>query len=137
MAFGPFGFIGWQCGIPEAEQAAFFWSSFPISAFVNTDITLQVFFALIAFIPAMSFFQNNDTEWIKKQAIIRYFRLLPYIIVAYLCSYIVYHQGWYYNKELSEVLNINWNVALLYGDFSLATVLTSALFRDFVIAGGS
>lgn len=136
ISFGPFGYIGWQSGVDNATKADFFWASFPMSLFVNSDLTLFLFFALIAFIPAMHFFQTRNETWIRKQAIVRYFSLLPYVVIPCLLSYACYHFGWYYHKELGDLLGINWNKALFYGDFSLLPLLYASFFKDFITTGG-
>ncbi len=134
IAFGHFGYIGWQSNVEHAEKIAYYWDLFPFSAISNGTFILYIFFSLIAFIPAVRFFTQNDIEWVKQQALTRYFRFAPYVLAVTLLSYVFYINGWYFNQELGKLLDINWNLVMFTGaDFSWADAFISALFRSMII----
>ncbi len=130
------GFVGWQSGIEDAQKLDYFWANFPLSGVINATFILQIFFTIVAFLPAWHFFNKQDTEWIKRQAIIRYFRFVPYIFVIVILSYIIYLSGGYFNQEVSRLLDIQWTGALLVGNFSWPDAIEAGLFRAFVYGDG-
>ncbi len=130
------GFVGWQSGIEEAQKLNYFWANFPLSAVINSTFILQIFFTIVAFLPAWHFFNKQDVEWIKRQAIVRYFRFVPYTIIITILSYFMYLSGAYFNQEVGQLLNIQWISALMMGNFSWPDAFVSGLFRSFVQGDG-
>ncbi len=137
IAFGDFGYFGWQSGVEVHEKISHFWAYFPFSLVSNGNAFLYAFFALIAFIPALRFFSTYDVVWIKKQIIVRYFRFIPYTLSITLLSYGLYLYEQYYHLALGQALQIPWNGAMLQGEFSFWGAVTSALFKVFVMNDGS
>ncbi len=137
IAFGDFGFIGWQSGVEESQKIAHYWAHFPFSLIANGNFFLYIFFALIAFIPAIRFFTNQDETWIKKQVIIRYFRFLPYTLILTIFSYFLYTYGLYLYNTLGDVLQIPWNKAMLDGNITFWDAMLSAFLRVFVMNDGT
>ncbi len=125
------GFVGWNSGIEDANKISYFWENAPISFIVNGSFFLILFFTIISFLPAWHFFNRQDVGWIKKQAIIRYFRFLPYTLIFTLISYAIYVNGGYFNEEVATLLNLSWSAALMQGDFSWSDAFISGLFRAF------
>ncbi len=133
LAFDAKGYVGWHSGIPSLNQWEHFWSYFPLSFFSNASYVLFMFFAIIAFIPAHIFFQKQDTQWIQRQAFIRYFRFVPYTFIAILTSYIFFTQGWYFQQELGHVLQEPWNIAVEPKGLLLEQTLWAGLFGAMVV----
>ncbi len=132
MGFVGNGYTGWQSGIPDAQKLDYFWANFPLSAVINSTFILQIFFTLVAFLPAWHFFNKNDVEWVKRQAIIRYFRFVPYTLAIIIISYITYLSGGYFNQEVGDLINLRWISALMVGDFSWSDALFTALLKCFL-----
>lgn len=128
LAFAPFGFIGWESGIAQAEQADYYFRYFPYSILSNGSFPLYVFFGIIAFLPALRFFQTGNTESLKRQACIRYFRLMPPVLVCALLSYAVFASGGFFNQELGALLDNNWNKAFYTAALSWEGALGNGLF---------
>ncbi len=136
LAFDFKGYVGWNSGIAPHDSWSHFWSYFPLSFISNASYVLFMFFAIIAFIPATVFFQNKNAQWIKKQALIRYFRFVPYTFVLILASYFISSQGWYYHLQLGEVLQEPWNTAVLSQNMKLEAALWSGLFGAMMVGAG-
>ncbi len=129
LAFASFGYIGWESGIAYADRAACYFRYFPYSILTNGSWPLYLFFALIAFIPAFRYFQTADAEKIKRQAVIRYFRLMPPILACVLIVYLVYCCGGFFNQELGALLNNQWDKAFYSARLSLAGALANGFFK--------
>ncbi len=136
MGFVGTGFVGWQSGIEDAQKIDYFWANFPISSIINSTFILQIFFTLVAFLPAWHYFNKQDAEWVKRQAVIRYIRFVPYVVVIKVLSYTIYLNDLYFNKEVGELINIQWIKALMVGNFSWADAFISAFFRSFYQGDG-
>ncbi len=137
IAYGDFGYFGWQSGIEESQKISYYWEHFPFSLIANGNFVLYAFFTLIAFIPAVRFFRGYDEVWVKKQVITRYFRFLPYTVSMTLLSYALYAYGYYYHHALGDILQISWNKAMFAGELSFLGALVSAFLKVFVINDGS
>lgn len=128
LALAPFGYIGWESGIPQAGQADYYFRYFPYSILSNGSFPLYVFFGIIAFLPALRFFQSGNTESIKRQACIRYFRLMPPVLACTLLSYAVFAGGGFFSQELGALLDNTWNKAFFTAPLSWAGALGNGLF---------
>ncbi len=137
LAFDVQGYIGWNCGIAEAEKWNHYWTNFPLSAFTNASYVLYMFFAIIAFLPAHVLFNGKETQWIQKQAIIRYFRFVPYTFILILISYILFSNGLYFNQELGKLLQEPWNNAIMSQNMLLSDVLWSGLIGAMMVGAGN
>ncbi len=126
------GYIGWESGIAQEQKLDYFWQNIPLAFFSNASFPLHIFFAIIAFLPAWHFFNNQDVEWIKKQAIVRYFRFVPYVFIITVISYLLYINGAYFHEELGALLNLRWPAALMQGDLSWSDVFVSSFFRAYI-----
>ncbi len=133
LAFDAKGYVGWNSGIAVQEQWGHFWSYFPLSLFTNANYVLYMFFAIIAFIPAYRFFQGQDRQWLQKQALVRYFRFLPYTFIMIPLSYVFFSQGWYFNQELAQVLQEPWNAAVMSQHMMLTGAVWSGLLGAMIV----
>ncbi|MFI3241727.1 MAG: hypothetical protein R3Y43_04090 [Alphaproteobacteria bacterium] len=128
LAYACFGYIGYESGIAESEKYSYYFKYFPYSILSNASFFLYVFFAIIAFLPAQHFFKNNDVEWIKKQAVVRYFRFMPYILTCAIITWAMYRLGFFYNKELGSLLYINWNMGFYPDSISFLDALKNGFY---------
>lgn len=129
LAFAPFGFIGWESGIPLAEQKDYYFSYFPYSILSNGSFPLHVFFGIIAFLPASRFFQSGNAESIKRQACIRYFRLMPPVLACALLSYAVFACNGFFSQEVGALLGNNWDKAFYTTALTFTGALGNGLFH--------
>lgn len=137
IAYVPFGFVGWNSAVLEAEKASTFFNAYPFSIFTNSSFPLYTFFALISYIFATLFFNNHKEETIKKQAVKRYFRLMPPVLAITMISYLITKLGLLYNQELSALAKSHWIGVFLTGDVSICQALYSALYNAFINGDGS
>lgn len=87
LAFFPIGYVGWGSGVGDSDRAARFFSAFPVSAFTNSSFPLYTFFALISFTLAAAYFGGGSGESVKRQAVKRYFRLMPPVLACTMICY--------------------------------------------------
>lgn len=133
LGFAPFGYVGWNCIPQETEKYAYYFRYFPYSILTNGSYPLYIFFALIAFIPSYFFFKTQKTESIKKQALTRYFRLMPYVLFSCLISFALYRFGLYRNEALGALLGCTWDTHIFDGAvFTLKNLLQESLFGTFL-----
>lgn len=132
LAFFPAGFVGWQCGIAESAQKTHYFENFPLSIVKNSSFALYIFFALIAFIPALKFFKTGEESGIRRQALKRYFRLMPPTLACVLLAYAVYSCGAMFNQELAESTGSHWNKAFYAAELSLSGAIRNGLFDAFI-----
>lgn len=128
LAFAIFGYVGFECGIADADKYDYYFKYFPYSIISNSSCALYLFFAMIAFFPALHYFQNNNREWVQRQAVVRYFRLMPPILAVVLLSYGIYVCNGFYNQELGALLNNTWDKFYYTEDLSLAGAFANGLF---------
>lgn len=112
LAFAAFGYIGWESGVAPEMRAVEYFRWFPYSILSNGSFPLHVFFALIAFIPALRFFRTGNVENIQRQALIRYFRLMPPVLACALCGWAIYASGGFFHLELATALHNSWDKAM-------------------------
>lgn len=128
LAFAIFGYVGFECGVADVDKYDYYFQYFPYSIISNSSCALYIFFAIIAFLPAQHHFRNRDEGWIKRQAVVRYFRLMPPILLIAVLTYFVYTMGGFYNQELSIILNNTWDKYYFSGGLSLTGALTEGLY---------
>lgn len=108
LGFRCAGYIGWESGIPEAEKASYYFANFPFSILSNGSFPLYIFFALLAFVPALKYFETRDDACLKKQAVQHYFRLMPLVLVCTILGWLMFRFGLYANQELAVATQNNW-----------------------------
>ncbi len=136
LAFFPAGYVGWECGVPEAERFSRYFENFPVSILKNASFPLYVFFGLVAFIPALVFFQNHDDGAVRRSALKRYFRLMPPVLACVLAAYAVFACGGMFNAELAADVSCNWNKAFYATELSLPGAIENGLFSAFFFGAG-
>lgn len=130
--FAPFGKIGWGTGVTTENAAAVYMKYYPYSALLDFS-PLPIFYTVIAFIPALKFFQDGDDEFLRKQALLRYFRLAPLTITCAVFSYALFALGLSHHIDVYELLNNNWIKASAYTDAtSFSGAVWNGLFEVFV-----
>lgn len=137
LAFAPFGAIGFGFGLttPEARRQVYF-DNFPFSLFTNTPFVLYVFFALIAFIPALRFWQKGDGAFLSKQMVTRYFRLMPATLASALLGFIGFYFFRGIHAEFNEVVGNPWMKALFYPNLTFGGAIYAGVY-DSLINGDS
>ncbi|MGN0739806.1 MAG: acyltransferase family protein [Treponema sp.] len=109
LMFIPDGYVGWGCTAEaETNPGAVYFGAFPYSIFTNSSFALYVFMALIAFIPAYSFFSSGKSDFIVKQACVRYFRFLPMVFVSCLISALLNRLSLYPFEQFYEATGNFW-----------------------------
>ncbi len=136
LAFMPLGYVGWECGVAEADKKAFYFEYFPFSILANGSFPLYVFFALASFITATVYFKNRDEGSIKKQGIKRYFRLMPPVLACTLICYTLAVDGLMFNKELGALAPSNWAGVFYGNDLSFWGAVGSGLYTAFIYGDG-
>lgn len=131
LAFFPAGYIGWGSGVADADKYAQYFAHFPSSILKNASFALYVFFALIAFIPALKFFQTHSEAPIRKQAVKRYFRLMPPALACSLFAYAVYSFGGMFHLELAQDVSCNWNRMFYPEGLTLGGAFLNGIFTAF------
>ena len=134
LAFAPYGHIGFGSGVAKQNAEAVYMASFPYSILVSTPFALYIFFALIAFIPALRYMKTGDAGFLYKQATVRYVRLMPPTLVAALLGYIGYACFAGQHTALVEAMRPltggGWLNALVYSDLSLGDALQAGLWKS-------
>ena len=134
LAFAPYGHIGFGSGVAKQNAEAVYMASFPYSILVSTPFALYIFFALIAFIPALRYMKTGDVGFLYKQATVRYVRLMPPTLVAALLGYIGYACFGGQHTALVEAMRPltggGWLNALVYSDLSLGDALQAGLWKS-------
>ena len=136
LAFFPVGYIGWECGVADVEKSSYFFNNLPMSFFTNSSFPLYTFFALISFIVSLAYFKKRDIAIVQRQAIKRYFRLMPPCLVCSLCCYVLIVGGFMFNEALSISVNSHWAGAFYQNGASLKDVLISSLYTIFIDGDG-
>ena len=136
LAFMPFGYIGWECGVAEEDKSAFYFAAFPFSIFTNSSFPLYTFFAISSFTLASIYFKNRNSEFIKKQAVKRYVRLMPPVLACTMICYSVAVCGLMFNAQLGELAPSNWSSAFYKNGVSLLPALISGIYTAFITGDG-
>lgn len=133
LMFIPKGYIGWGCSAEASENPFdFYFADFPFSIFTNGSFALYVFMALISFIPAYSFFNTGKTDFIAKQACVRYFRFLPMVFVSCIISALLNRFSLYSFTKFYEATGNSWIHALEISDYSFSSAFYDGLFGGFL-----
>lgn len=129
LAFAPFGAIGFGFGLTtDAEKYNVYFDNFPFSVFTNTPFVLYVFFALIAFIPALRFWQKGDGDFLAKQMVTRYFRLMPATLASALLGFAGYYCFRDIHLQFNEIVGNPWMKALYYPDLSFCGAVCAGVY---------
>lgn len=90
LMFAIGGYVGWKA-MPEAvaNPSSYYFNHFPYSILTNNSFPLYIFFAIISFVITYFFIKNNDESKIKKQAITRYFRFMPIVVISCFAAYLL------------------------------------------------
>ena len=128
LAFASFGYIGWESGVADADKAAYYFRYFPYSILTNGSFPLYIFFALIGFIPALHFFQTGSADGIRRQAVMRYFRLMPPVLACALIASVVYLTSGFFSQEVGALLDNNWDRAFYVVPLSLTGAFANGIF---------
>lgn len=128
LAFASFGYIGWESGVADADKAAYYFRYFPYSILTNGSFPLYIFFALIGFIPALHFFQTGSADGIRRQAVMRYFRLMPPVLACTLIASVVYLTSVFFSQEVGALLDNNWDRAFYVVPLSLTGAFANGIF---------
>jgi peptidoglycan/LPS O-acetylase OafA/YrhL len=97
-----------------------------------------MFFALIAFIVAVKFFSTHDAGILRRQAVKRYFRLMPPVLASIIISYVVIALGGVFSKEIGADVNSyfgitsNWDISMSPDNLSLPGAFINGIFTAFV-----
>lgn len=137
LAFAPFGYIGWESGIAPEMRSTEYFRWFPYSVLSNASFPLYVFFALIAFLPALRFFRTGNVESIRRQAVIRYFRLMPPVLACALCGWAVYASGGFFHQELGAALHNTWDKAMYPPPITFTGALYNGVYDAFFNGNGN
>ena len=132
LIFAIDGYIGWKC-LPEAslQPFSYYWNWFPYSAFLNTSFPLYLFFAIISYLVCYLFFKKNDENKIKQNIIMRYFRLLPLVLVLCLASYLLLKFKLCPLQEFYDITGNTWGYARLEESYTLFDALKISFFTAF------
>lgn len=129
LAFAPFGYIGFSSGIEAENWFTYYFSYFPYSILSNASFPLYIFFALIGFFPAYHYFINHDQEWVKRQAIVRYFRFMPPIFICCLLVFVASQFKVFYAVELGQLLNNTFDLCFYTAPFNFLDAIQVGLFE--------
>lgn len=136
LAFFPIGFVGWESGVADADKYGCYFDNFPFSVFTNSSFPLYTFFALIGFIVAMIYFKRGNRQFIVKQSLKRYFRLMPPVLACTMICYAILACGLFFNGELGEIAPSHWSSAFYQGGYSIVAALKSAFYGAFIHGDG-
>lgn len=136
LAFFPVGYVGWGSGVEDSDRAARYFSEFPASAFTNSSFPLYTFFALISFTLATAHFGGGNGEPVRRQAVKRYFRLMPPVFACTMICYALVAGGLMFNARLGELAPSEWSSAFYGNGASFWQAMVSGLFAAFVYGDG-
>ena len=132
LMFGIDGFIGWSC-LPEAAQHPFeyYFKWFPYSIITNNSFPLYIFFALISFIVSYTFLKNKNEDKLKQKIVMRYFRLMPLVLIACIVTYLFLEFKLFPLNEFYNTTGNTWGLALIQNEFTFPEALKIGLFTTF------
>lgn len=133
MMFGNNGYIGWGAS-KEAmiDPVATYLSNLPMSLIINNSIPLYLFMALIAFFPAYKYFKTKDDKALVKSSVLRYFRFLPMVLVAFIFSYLFRVFNLYCAEDFFKYTGNTWIREGFLTKYSLFEVLRDGLLFSFI-----
>lgn len=116
------------------EEIFYISRSSPFSLFTNTSLQLYVFFAIISFVVTIGFYCAKDSqEFLKRQAIKRYFRFLIPVAGAILLTYSLNRLGFLHFEDVYNFSNSTWNLAMIPNDVSAWNAMYIAFIECFLI----
>ena len=136
LAFFPIGYVGWECGIADADKSEYYFNNFPFSIFTNSSFPLYSFFALIGFIVATVYFRENNPKVLVKQSVKRYFRLMPPVLACTMICYVFLACGLFFNVELGKIAPSHWSSVFYLDGYSFLSALKSSLYTAFIHGDG-
>jgi len=110
VAFFPYGYTNWGSGLSPEEQYMVYFRYYPLSLFFRLSL-LPLFYALIAYIPAIKLFRDSDTKFIERQALGRYLRLMPLVLVTAIFSYAFFYFGFSRYQQIYDLIGNHWVIA--------------------------
>lgn len=132
LAFAPYGHVGFGSGIAKEDVVGYFMSYYPYSCLVQAPLALHLFFALIAYIPTLRYLKTGNEEFITKQAVTRYFRLMPATLAGALLGYAAFTFFGGYHVALVESLRpitgAHWLGSLIDPDLTWRESLKDGLY---------
>ena len=128
------GFIGWKC-LPEAALNPFeyYFEWFPYSILTNNSFPLYIFFALIAFIVSYTFLKNKNENALKQKMIMRYFRFMPFVLIACIVTYLLLKFNLCPLQEYFDITGNTWGLAMIEQEFTLLDTLKIGLFTTYFV----
>lgn len=136
LAFAPFGYTGGGSGVDAADKARVYFDSFPYSILTEGPFVLFTFFALISFIPAYLVFRRQDTEFLSKQAITRYFRLAPATLAAALWGYAAFCLCHQLHAAFNDAMHLPWMQMLYDTNLSFRGAVYNGLVGSLFFSNG-
>ncbi len=132
IAFINRGYVGFATNYAEGELVEQFCRNLPFSIFVNNSFPLYVFLFLIAFIPACQFFRDRSEARIRRQAKVRYFRLMIPTFIACVVTFLLHHAGLLMHVRAGERSGVFWLRQIMNVDFSFPSLLYEGLIKAYV-----
>lgn len=132
LIFVLYGYVGWKC-VPEASlnPKEYYFNHFPFSILSNNSFPLYIFFGLISFLICYFFFKKNDIEKIKKQAILRYFRFLPIVVISCFITYLLLVTSLCPYEEYFKLSGNTWAYGLFEEKYTFFDVIKGSFFVGF------
>ena len=126
------GFIGWKC-LPEAALNPFeyYFKWFPYSILTNNSFPLYIFFALTSFIVSYTFLKNRNEDKLKQKIVMRYFRLMPLVLIACIIAYLLLEFKLCPLQEFYDITGNTWGLAMIENDFTFFEALEIGLFTTY------
>jgi hypothetical protein len=126
------GYIGWKC-LPEANLNPFehYFKWFPYSILTNNSFPLYIFFALISFIVSYTFLKNKNEDKLKQKIMMRYFRLLPLVLIACFAAYLLLTFKLCPLQEFYDITGNTWGYARLEQSYTFLDMLKIGFFTSF------
>lgn len=127
------GYIGWKA-MPEAVANPFdyYFEHFPYSILTNNSFPLYIFFAIMSFLITYIFIKNSDESKLKKQAITRYFRFLPIVVIACFFAYLLLAFELCDLKSFYEATGNEWALARLEESYSFWDFIKISFFSSYM-----
>lgn len=126
------GYVGWRA-MSEAVNSpkSYYFSNFPYSILTNNSFPLYIFFAILSFIICYSFLKNKDEDKIKSQAINRYFRFLPTVVISCFIAYLLLNLKLCDFNGFYKLTNNEWVLARGEVEYSFTDFLKISFFESF------
>lgn len=133
MMFSNDGYIGWGASNEAMiDPVSTYLSNLPMSLIINNSIPLYLFMALIAFFPAYKYFKTRDDKALVKSSVLRYFRFLPMVFVAFILSYLFRVFDLYCADDFFKFTGNAWIREGFLIKFNLFEVIRDGLLFSFI-----